>query len=211
MNRIGIVQEEELEVIAKQSLVNCHAIGLHSVMFDNTPGARVRCFIARPDHNMWTNNMVLDARMSIAFHAHHCDITLDPVFGDVFNVRPYRVKGGGYYLRAHEYQSCITTGQGKFVRRGDRYDMWAVPITEKLNGPVPMQAREVHSVFVPFGQSAAWYVFEGGEDPQYMPLAWSNKDLRTFDFSPLYKPMSVEFLRSLLKEIDVNIVGKVKL
>lgn len=75
---------------------------------------------------------------------------------------------------------------------------------EILSHPIKMAAYEEHTVYVTKGYAAAWYVQEGAENPHYDSTCWSNADLTKFDFSEYYKPMSVEYLRWLLRIIGAS-------
>lgn len=77
-----IVKHKDLERIAQQSLVNCHAIGLDSVMFDNTPGVRVRAFVTQENHTLYLNDGK-KYRLGLALHPHHCDLTMTHIGGSV--------------------------------------------------------------------------------------------------------------------------------
>lgn len=204
--RIKQVKECDLKTIAKQSFINCHCFGLHSIMFDDTPGARIRCFYADSSHDMYMNSGIAESRMSVAYHSHHCDVTLLPVFGNVYNVRPVAFERTGVKLLAFEYKSAILNDAGSFVRKPEE-DCYAISDLEKMTGPVVMAAHLVHSVYVPFMQEAAWYVFEGKEDAGYRNVSWSNWDLSEFDFSRLYKPMPIERLKTILNKLNVEIIN----
>lgn len=105
-----LIQENTLPEIAQQSLRNCHAMGLDSVMFDNTPGARFRAFIAHPWHEMYHNWN--GGKLSVAVHQHHCDVELLPIFGSVWNMRPlerrtdYVFSPFTYTSQIHRRQRC---------------------------------------------------------------------------------------------------------
>jgi hypothetical protein len=193
----------DLGQIAAKSLRNCHAEGLDSIMFDDTPEDRVRCFVAHESHNLYRNSA--GNKLSVAFHSHHCDVKLVPIFGEVWNVSTIGANGGLVY-QAYEYHSEITNGSGSFKRAHEDLDWRVRLVGHELTRPFQMAAKDVHTVFVPADKSAAWFVYEGAEDPDYNGLAWSNDDLGKFDFSPLYKPMSVEYLTALLGKIGAKIV-----
>ena len=72
-----------------------------------------------------------------------------------------------------------------------------------LKRRMTLPAIQVHSVLVPRGKTAAWWVYEGAEDPNYDGMCWSDDDLSNFDFAPLYKPMSVDYLKGVLNMIGL--------
>jgi hypothetical protein len=206
ISSVASVSESQLEWIASKSIRNCHAKGLHSILFDDTPGARLRCFIAMSDHDMYNNRDGYP--LSIAIHPHHCDVRLIPIFGEMCNMTPvyrYQLEDCVYYK--YKYDSPITGKQGKFTR----VQQWSTKgcslyLSNKLlSHPIAMKAKEEHTVYVPEGRSAAWYVQEGDEDATYCNYCWSNTDLTKFDFSPLYQPMDVAYLKHLLRVIGVEV------
>lgn len=183
------------EQLAAKSIVNCHAMGVDSVVLAGPN--MTRAFVAHKDHELW-RNLPGENIMSVGYHAHHCNVRLVPIYGSVFNLSvmrsELRVSPKGRY-REFMYQSPIRGKKGEFVSTGLRYEF--SPWIHRMSKPVEMQAKEVHTIYVPRGEEAAWYVFEGDEDPIYTPLTWSNADLEKFDFAPLYQPMTVERYRAL--------------
>lgn len=71
------------------------------------------------------------------------------------------------------------------------------PLTKRLT----LRAKDMHTIYVPKGESAAWVVCEGKEDPSYAksPFVWSNdRDLEHFDWSGLYQPMTADYVQQTL-------------
>lgn len=197
------IYKSELGVIARNSLRNCHIQGMDSVMFNNTPGGRVRAFILRPDHDMYHN--VMGDTLSLSIHPHHCDIELKSIFGPAFNVIPFR-KPRMIEFPAWEYRSAITTGKGEFTRLDSSRDFECGLEAFPLEEPWMMAAKELHTWFVPKGEEAAWMVHEWREDPTYDPTCWSNADLTKFDQSKFYLPMDIEYLKGLLDKMKVHVL-----
>lgn len=183
------------EELAAKSIVNCHAMGVDSVVLAGPN--MTRAFVAHKNHELW-RNLPGDNIMSVGYHAHHCDVRLEPIYGCVYNLSvarsEIRMSAKGRY-REFMYRSPITGGKGEFVSTGKRYEF--SPWIHRLSKAVEMKACEVHTIYVPRGEEAAWYVFERDEDPLYTPLTWSNADLEKFNFAPLYQPMTVERYRAL--------------
>jgi hypothetical protein len=96
-------------------------------------------------------------------------------------------------------------GSFKRVYRGAHFLL----MMEQLSGPplapmsirTAMPAQAIHTIYVPKGERAAWFVFEGKEDREYQPMCWSNDDLEKFDFDTINQPMSVPYLETLLDSI----------
>jgi hypothetical protein len=191
----------DLEQVASVSLINCHAPGLDSIVFNNTPGRRVRMFVAGATHNLWKNAVPLKEDMSVAFHPHHCKIALQPHRGEVYNVIEAGHRGKVTVLDEFEYSSQILTGKGGFVRTGENKVLRVKPM--RLRSTWPMDADMIHTIYVPKGQCAAWYVYEYAEDPKYKPVCWANHNLELVDFSELYQPMDVKYLEGQLLALGV--------
>ena len=183
-----------LAEVAKNSLINCHAMGLDSVVF--TPD--VRMFVARPSHELWRN--AAGHKFSIGMHPHHRDITIVPIHGRLSNVEFANGRlpefRDDFYL--YQYESAIRDGVGKLSRRHGKYDLGLV--TKRVITPRFMPATEMHTVHVPKGETAAWYIFSGKENPNYRGVLYSNRRcLDLTDFSDMYEPMSEKWLEKLLK------------
>lgn len=193
------------EWMAEHSYVNCHAVGLHSIMFDNTPGQKLRLFIARGEmHDLWKNRVPLSEPMSVAIHTHHCNVNLIPVSGAIYNVTIQRHDQPGptrrHILRSYKYDSAIRSGQIAFRKTGEILSRLSM---ELLTTPRFLPAHERHSIYVEKGKDAAWFVEEGDEDEFYDSTCYSNQALDECDFSALYQPMTVPILRTLLDGIGL--------
>lgn len=192
---------QDLEAVAAKSLINCHCTGLDSIMLDDKPWGRVRMFLTQEHHEMWKNLPPFYDGMSIALHPHHCDLTLERVLGRVYNVVRAAFNGGGIRceLSGYKYCSQILTGKGGFVSQQMQRNMRLV--TSHIDGVVRMRASDIHTVYVPKLMQSAWIVTEGAEDQNYKPYCWSVEDLEIAEFANLYKPMSVDYLQTLLNNM----------
>jgi hypothetical protein len=137
-----------------------------------------------------------------------------PILGDVWNIVPMPLVPGVPVMPEHmctrmmgswKYQSPILSPdrKGHFTS----IDMRPLPITVgqyKLDQPTYMQADRMHSVFVPKGQTAAWFIWEGEENAKHNPICYSDTDLTDFDFSQLDLPMTADRLREDLEIIGVK-------
>lgn len=185
---------EQLPRITAGSLLNCHVVGLHSIMLLDTPEQRIRLFIASKEHELYKNTP--DTLGSLAAHPHHCNITLHCIMGGFTNLRYKEVDN---FLQneveyvAYAYQSAILMGVGSFapagLRRSVRFD-YETPI--ERGDVLALAANVIHSVYVPRGREAAWFVYEGKEDATYTSLSYSDQDLTAASFDRLYQPMSEE-------------------
>lgn len=189
--------------VAYNALRDCHVAGMASIVLHDEPGNRVRVFVTNGAHGLhWNRPSVWlgapkHARFSLGVHPHHCDIRLIHLFGEVHNdlyaVVPHR---NGPFEK-YAFQSAINTGSGSLVPTGTRADLHMVRTDALASKPVAMKAHELHSVYVPNGERAAWMVVEGEEDTGFDSSCWSNTD-RTFDFSNLYQPMDAPSVAKVL-------------
>lgn len=202
-----------LEWIAERSLRNCHCPGVDSILFNDKPEQRVRVFIAQENHQLWRNEFPFKERMSIGLHPHHCNVELRPIFGTIWNV-VRRPGGAPVRLDCYRYESPIRpTGTPAIKRAGSFKKIYtgahfcicmeqladARDVGRQIRTAMPAQA--IHTIYVPKGERAAWFVFESREDKEYQPLCWSINDLEKFDFDLVNHSMSVKYLEGLLDSV----------
>lgn len=205
-----------LEEVLAKSLMNCHCIGLHSIMLSDVPGRRIRLFIADDNHEMWKNHFTEDELMSVGFHAHHCDITLDVICGEITNwviaeipiedtkkLQHIKSRLDPGILNAYRYTSAITTGEMGIKDVGLSGYFECKKYTSHVHyGAAFMKANEIHTVYVEAGKVAAWMVYEGKEDPDYLPYIYSISKPEVLPSGYLYyQPMSYSMLINLLRKI----------
>lgn len=183
-----------MKPIVEKSLRNCHTSGLDSIMFKEERDISIRMFVARASHDFWKNDPKAMQTFSIGLHPHHRDITIVPIHGQLYNIV---LSDGPKAVRRdvswYEYSSAIG-GEGKFRKLFGNYNLGLE--LERIVYPRFMSAAEMHSVYVPKGEVAAWYVIGGKENAFHISGMYSNDlDLENFDFSKLYQPMS---------EVDVS-------
>lgn len=211
LNIIKHFLDKNLDLILAKSLINCHAIGVDSILLDDTPGARIRMFIANENHELHKNHKFA-GNISVAIHPHHCDLTLIPIRGAFENILFLdKPKEGMTYLEyefdEYLYNSKITGSKCKFVKQGKKTllfngSMWHSP---NYNGYLEMAANTLHTVCAVRGQLTAWAVYEEKEDKNYQPVCYSNQDLTKFDDSLLYKKMDKEYLFNVLRKVYPNL------
>lgn len=199
-------------------LAHCHARGLYSIVLQAAP--MVRLFYAAPDHALYRNQ----TGRVVGFHAHHCNLTLIPVFGQITNVfgqrQNLRPTAKDYTerkvvdTRAFWYQSVITGG----VRSGAGFRAISPTIHTIRVWPRPMHdamimdAGALHTIDLVRGQDAAWVVFEGGEDPFYRPVTYAPLcvDLTRTSFDGMYQPMPEDEIRKVLARVTaMGLYGQV--
>lgn len=183
-----------MKPILSKSITNCHVHGMDSIVFKSN-GPMVRVYVAHEDHTLWRNDprLLKQEKMSIGLHEHRTDITMVPLFGDVFNVFEAGGAGIEVMVYGYEFHSHIRSGQGGFVpRRGLNTALLRL---QELTYATFLFGAQAHSVVVPKGYTAAWMIVEGAPSKGYDPVMYSNDpDLASADFSDLYKPMTQERL-----------------
>lgn len=166
---------------APSGLRNCHVMGMSSIVLNDQPGNRIRVFVAS-----WGNELRKD---TLAVHAHHCDLTLIPLFGNVTHHRysdPQGPTNDPFAFELCAYSSGITGPESKLTRTGKRFSL------AETNSPLKacrLLSADLHSVSIHNGAPAAWVVIEGAEDPDYESICYS-RDPGEFDPQGLYIPMS---------------------
>lgn len=188
-----------IEAIASRSLVNCHAMGVDSLVLGVDPILRI--FVARENHTLWTN--MPDQTYSVGFHNHHCDVTLVHLTGIWSNEMLAQSGGVEISLAPYRYESIIAGKSGAFSASG-RERTWRVrAFSQPVNSPIFMRAQELHTIWVPRHSVAAWMVIEGSEDLAYKSVCWSNDDLTRWEPVGLYQPMSPSRVAENLKLIGL--------
>jgi hypothetical protein len=196
------------DVVGK-SYLNCHSVGVHSVMLLDQPGCRIRMFVTDNSHELWKNHPNGDDPFSLAFHPHHCDISIQAVRGVIVNhlAIPGRGRLRGRLLNEYSYEPLSPGSRPSFKDRGIRAS-FGFESTPVLPGDVlHLSARDIHTVEVNAMETAAWIVWEGKEDERYRPLAYSNDpDLGAFDASGLYiRPTEDDVLGLLGDALEMDV------
>lgn len=178
---------------------DCHAVGLDSIVLGKVNGRLIRIFATRANHTLWMNRN--DYPMSVGYHAHHCDITLVGHTGLVQNRLVY-LRPSGIPISIFHYASKLT-----HVNPGFRYigvAKLSTPTCIDLSPePFYMNAEDKHTIYVPKDERASWFVFEGEEDPNYIPLTYSNVNLEQENLSHLYQSMTKEEILETLTELNL--------
>ena len=177
-------------------LRNCHAYGVHSVVLSRYPDGRPRrrIFVALSNHELWQNDSK-DGRYSVAIHSHRTELTLTRVAGPIHQVCA-RFDCAALLHEGWLFSSAIRGGgAGGFVHYSSVSHI-AVDEPEQLTHTV-MAADDMHTVWVPRHERAAWIVEEGREIGPDRPC-YSNADLSAWPPSGLYTPMSQEKCDELL-------------
>lgn len=208
---IGHLIENNLDEIISKSLFNCHVKGMHSIMLLESPGKTIRLYVAEPDNELWANhpdNIKNGGTLSLAFHPHHCNLTIETVVGSLYNWEVVEVANGvsDLILDKFIYQSQIIDGDIFFKRANpDKVGIKTTNITWLPKGTsLPMKANAIHTVYCSRSEYTAWLVYEGLEDKNYVSNAYSNTDLTKESFEGLYqKPEDYYQIERLMKKIGL--------
>ena len=198
-----------MDRIVSRSLLNCHCIGLHSIMLLESPGQTIRLYIAEKGNHLYKNSpRFFREGMSIGFHPHHCDLTLHCVAGRFWNWKLF-----GYHsssdndvrkelrLRQYIYRSQITDGKQGFelveerslMTKGD-YEL------VEAGRSIFLPATELHTVVCDPFEFSAWLVYEGQEDPNYSPVCYSTSLLEKVSTEGLYQQPTSDQVRTLIRK-----------
>lgn len=197
--------ETNLDEILSKSLLNCHVKGLHSIMLLDCPGKTIRLYVCAPNNDMHKNypeNM--SNGMSLAFHPHHCDLTLYCTKGNFLNWEAEEAEDySSMCLGKYKYHSHIKEGQMNFEYLGMGYLRTREYRRIFEGDTVFMKANEIHSVACNVGEYTAWLVFEGKEDSTYSSYCWTNSDPNEQKHDNLYQKMSKDTLLELLAHANL--------
>lgn len=201
-----LIYDGMLPSITRKSFLNCHVYGLHSLMLVDTPEKTIRLFYASPHHELWRNEVSTVKEMSLGFHNHHCNLSLEVYSGKITNwqveLAEEETKRIPMSLKKHEYSSYINQGKGGFTLVGESKLVTSSikNLTSKLIGDsIFMKADSLHTVFVEKGQEATWFVYEGLENRDHKPVCYSNTDLSTHSTENLYKRPQEEDVFDILE------------
>lgn len=209
-NLVKHLWRHNTENIVKRSFLNCHAKDLHSIMLLEPPGHMIRLFIAMPGNELYKNENPLGKDQVIAFHPHHCDLTLHCVKGSFKNwiIReafPDDYNDHCFDIGKYKFNSLILEGkeQGGFTFIDKVKVKTVSDVIYRAGESVHMKAWEVHTVNVSHTQVTAWFVYEGEENKGYLPNAYSMADLVRQDMSELYQRPTYRDVERFLKAADL--------
>jgi hypothetical protein len=183
-------------------------------MLSEAPGKTIRLFFADWNHELYHNRLghFENKPLSLAVHPHHCPITLFTTRGFFTNYRMYLVRDGQHLrfpynwptLRQFVFDSKLLGGKGGFTAGEPGNFAYQSDGRNYAEGQsAVMEAKGLHTVFVPKEERAAWLVFEGPSDPDHKPVAYSNTDLTLFNPEGLYESVGEKQIERWLKIAQV--------
>lgn len=203
---------ENIVDIAEASYLNCHVKGVHSFMLLDYPNKSIRVFYATNKHELYKNaDVALEHKsdgmpMSVAFHAHRRNLTLQCIQGTLRNVSAYEWPSAYKccQLDKYLYTSKILEDKMGFVKVAGACRM-IIKDQNKLdvNEDIFLKAEEFHTIVVDQGEACAWLVFEGQEDPSYVNECYSNQKLELETDEGLYIKPTEKQTMELLSQINL--------
>ncbi len=178
------------EQILRNSLSNCHAVGVNSIVLLDEPGRRIRLFTATKNHELYRNGPLSLSEMSVAFHPHHCDIDIEVIKGPIIN-RIFRIdENGPLRLTAWRYHSKLRGEQPGFEEIGPVHGFGSRMYLLDEGHVSEMKSTDIHTIVTGISSMPAWLIYEGAEDPNYQPVCYSDADLTQWTGEGMYQPMT---------------------
>lgn len=191
-------EQNRAQVLAN-SIANCHARGVHSLMLLDEPGKRIRLFVATEQHELWKNEPG-HVDISVGFHPHHCAITIEVVQGVIWN-RILTLEPAGTPLSKYLYRSKLRGEEPGFERIGTATgttESFRIQHGEPYEDIDRMSANDLHTIHVRKGEHAAWLIYEGREDPNYQPICYSTAQFEDASFVGMYEHMSEQEIAEMI-------------
>jgi len=196
--------QNNMDEIIKDSYLNCHVHGLHSLMLINNPKCRVRMYVAEagcPLKDCSPDKIKFGGDLPLGFHAHHCDLTFEIVKGTLTNwvIFPSEFAGQIKGFKGYKFRSPILEEAGGFELIYKSLHVTTDRVERLYKGQTSfMKASEFHTVSIDNNEVVAWLVYEGQENELFDNLTISNVDLLNGSFEGLYiKPDKSDIERIL--------------
>jgi hypothetical protein len=201
-----LINDGQLPIMARKSFKNCHVKGLYSIMLLESPERTIRLYYADKDHELYKNSPDSESGLSLGFHNHHCNITLDVKIGTIKNwtakvFDPETDKRIPMSLQKFRFKSYINNGVGGFEALGES-KLVTKSFQQISDGYSKfLSADDLHTVYVAEKASASWFVYEGRENRDHDPICHSNTDLLSHNTEGLYGRIAEEEIMGVLKEL----------
>jgi hypothetical protein len=197
--------ENNLNEIVSKSILNCHCEGLHSIMLLDSKGKTIRLYISLPKNKLYRNfpKNFNKTKMSIAFHPHHCNLTIHCIMGKIFN---WNVKESrtGLSVNKYKYSSQITEGRLAFEKISSTFVETINQLWIKEGQSLNLNAKTIHTIACESDKLNAWLVYEGNEDNHYDSFCLSNDEgLNLKKATKLYKKPTSDEVIYLLKLVHL--------
>ena len=189
------------EKILSKSFKHCHAKGVYSIYICDG----IRIFFTSKGHELYKNNCLRIknsigfsetlSNLSVGFHNHHAHLKLQCLKGSLYNIWGNDKECYSKGFSCFKFDSKINGGTGGFVTYNAGFTIGPHSYSKLERDEIlEIWPYEFHTIYVEPGEEAAWIVFEGKENPDYIPLCFSNWNLEKFSSEALYKPMAEDEL-----------------
>lgn len=205
--------DNNLDKIVEKSFLNCHVEGLHSIMLIESPEQTIRLFVSQSNSKLVKNTEenIFEGRQTLAFHPHHCDITLHVIKGSLTNHIVERVsfddplyesrnlrKHRYFFANKYHYKSAIKDGSMEFLFSAKHLLKFIDSTLLHEKESLSLKANQIHTVTTFDPGYTAWFVYEGKEARDYMPVCYSTCEKEP-DNSNLYRKATPEKIKFLLE------------
>lgn len=196
------------DFVLKNSLENCHAYGVHSIVLSKEENYLRRIFVTSDWHELWKNHFPDNSsyptyELSVAIHPHHCAVKLNTIKGQFENLQ-FTINPSlqNEFFTRYLYSSPITGKAGYFVKQGVSSLKLLERKVVKIGNSISLSSKQLHTVYLEKGKQAAWLVEESDENPFYKAECYSNAKLELFSFDGMYRPMTSETLEEIVEYLD---------
>ena len=153
--------------IIERSLLHCHVQGLHSIILMEAPGKTIRIYITDQNHGLYKPG-------ALALHPHHCQLTLNVVYGELRNII-YKIDmdsaDGAVEYDKYLYKSHILDDEMAFMKVGSDFLKVKTNKLLRTGDSDFMKSSEIHTVVCSANTVNGWFVFEGKENTAHVPFA----------------------------------------
>jgi len=184
-----------------EGIMNCHVPGLHSLVLQKSPHGMIRVYFADENHTLHMNDPEPSATYSLAIHGHRQNLTLIGLLGRARNDQFALVPDPKGKWHEHDYTSAIIDGKPSMTPTGRRAAMYFHSqrfMTREER--IKLSYRDLHSVYVPEGERAAWMVIEGPPELDASQPCWRNTT-DPVEYEGLYQPMTHGDVLNILEQI----------
>lgn len=167
-------------------------------MLLESPGKTIRMFVTGSNNDMVKNFDNND--MSLGFHSHHCNITLQVIKRQITNrILKCVPNGMGFTMQKHRYFSKITReGEERIDWIGEQHNCLVANTVLNYGQSISLSANTIHTIGVGKGISA-WLVFEGQEDKNYQNIIYSGTKIDKLETEGLYQKPTEEEVDEVIR------------
>lgn len=188
-------------LVLLKTVAHCHARHVTSLVFEEAQGCLRRAFLVWPDHQLWRNDPYTDC-FEVGIHDHRYGVALQHVAGTVRNdlyeiQQDGRLQTGGRVLNHFTFATGHMRGPCRVNRQ---LQQRLLLIDRRLLQPgiwQTMDYQQLHTIWVPEGQPAAWVVYAGAACRQHTNLYTTREQI---PLEGLYEPFPSR--QAILDHVD---------